>query len=433
MSTFSRRSFLAGATAAVSTIALTGPGRGATNAPPIPAVRIGTVFPVKTGEGFIHASVNDFIGNGARMGALLADRELARRAADEGTRLDVLLSGSPSVDAAVRAGERLVETGNISALIGGVGEGQAEALAEIATAAKIPFFNIGETSDAFRRNSSRYVFHIEASDAMYLDALGELAASLGYRRWAVVSEESDRGAEMAARIEQSAQKSDSTITGMVTVRPAQGVYFDEVEQLAAIDADVVLVLVNFRDIFALMVRMEEDGITTPVLTFPDTIMQTRDFVATARYQLPTLSPRQRVALWETTNPDPEAERFNLGVRAEWAEPADPTAWAAYAATRIIFETVLATRLTDPEAMIEHLENPETTFDVLKGPGVSFRPWDHQLRQPLYVISVDQDVVWRQRQIDTRIAIARYEATLPDGTPEGQSPQEWLDRLGDGPA
>jgi branched-chain amino acid transport system substrate-binding protein len=429
MSIITRRSFLAGASAA-ATAGLVSPVLANTTTPPV--IRIGTVFPARTGSSFIRASVNDFIGTAGRIGALLADTQLGTAVEAQGTKLEVLLSTSPTVDAAVRAGERLVETGEICALIGGIGEGQAEALAAIASQAQVPFFNVGETSDAFRRDgASRYVFHVEASDAMYLDAMGQLAAEQGLTRWAIISDTGDRGTALAARAERAAAKSGCEIAGTVMVPPALPVYFAEIEDLMAVEADVIFVLAEYQDQFPLMVQMEELGVTTPVLSFPHTITQTRDFIAASRSRLPILNPRHRVALWDTTNTAPGAEDFNLQVRARYAEPADPTAWAAFHAIKIIIDTVRATGSTDAEAMIAHLENPETTFDVAKGPGVSFRSWDHQLRQPLAILEIDDDVVWRQLQLSSRIDVAQYTGSVPMGEP-GDDVVAWLDTLGDGP-
>src|SRR5690606_16460249 len=117
------------------------------------------------------------------------------------------------------------------------------------------------------------------------------------------------------------------------------------------------------------------------------------------------------------------------IRAQWGEGADPTAWSSYHAIKIILETVTATGTTDAEAMIAHLENPDTAFDVLKGNGVSFRPWDHQLRQPLYGLSVDQEAAWDRMNLDSRIGIAKYEGTIPGAHPADADAKTWLDQLG----
>ena len=427
MSNFSRRGFLAAGTAALSLGAM---GRVLAQDASDNTIRIGTVFPSKTGSEFIRASTNDFIGDGGRMGAVLADSQLGELAETNGLHLKLLNATSPTVAAAIRAGERLVETGNICALVGGVGEGQAHALAQIAERARIPFFNVGETDDALRGvGCSRYVFHVEASDAMYLDALAELARAQGYARWYVVADTTARGEALQERAALAAEKSGSTIVGSSSVRAAQAIYYTDVDKAKAAEADVIVILLQAYDQFNFILQMEEAGIEKPVLTLPETITQTRDYIAAARYRLPKLNPRHRIALWETTTPDAAGQAFNAMIRAQWGEGADPTAWSSYHAIKIILETVTATGTTDAEAMIAHLENPDTAFDVLKGNGVSFRPWDHQLRQPLYGLSVDQDAAWDRMNLDSRIGIAKYEGTIPGALPADADARNWLDQLG----
>lgn len=430
MSILTRRRFLLGTSGIVGSAVLA-PHLASAATPA--DIRIGTVFPVRTGASFIRASVNDFIGNAGRIGALLADTQLGTRVEGEGGTLDILLAASPTVETAIRAGQRMVEAEKVHALVGGVGAGQAEALAEIAAAAQIPFFNVGETSDAFRRDAfSPYLFHVEASDAMYLDAMGQLAVQAGQTRWLVVSDDSDRGQALSARVDLTAEKAGCTIAGKIEVQTASPVYFSDIDEMSEIDADVIFVLINYEDFFTLMVQMEQEGVTVPVLTFPHTITQTRDFVAASRGRLTVLNPAKHVALWETTRTDGGAGDFNLQVQARYAEPADPTAWASFHAIKIIVETIEATGSTDADTMIAHLEDPETTFDVLKGPAVSFRPWDHQLRQPLAIVEVNDDVVWREREIASRIEVAADAGSLPEGEP-GTDVAAWLDQLGDGPA
>jgi branched-chain amino acid transport system substrate-binding protein len=400
----------------------------------VPAeIRIGTVFPVRTGTAFILGSVNDFIGTAGRVGALLADTQLGTQTEAQGSSLEILFAAAPTVETAIRAGERMVEAEGIHALIGGVGEGQAAALAEIAARAGIPFFNVGETSDAFRRDAfSPYTFHVEASDAMYLDAIGQLASQQEQKRWLVVSDDSEQGMALAARVDLAAEKSGCSIVGKIEVRTGGPVYYDAIDEMAAADADVIIILVNYQDFFALMVQMEDEGITTPVLTFPHTITQTRDFIAASRERLTVLSPHRHIALWETTRTEDGADDFNLQIQARYSEPADPTAWASFHAIKIMVESVLAVGSTDADAIAAHLEDPDTTFDVLKGVGVSFRPWDHQLRQPLALVEVNTDVVWREREIATKIDIASDAGSLPADEP-GDDVAAWLDTLGDGPA
>ena len=84
------------------------------------------------------------------------------------------------------------------------------------------------------------------------------------------------------------------------------------------------------------------------------------------------------------------------------------------AVKIAWETSLRAGSTDPAALLTFLEKESTQFDGHKGAPLSFRAWDHQLRQPLYAV-----------------AGAKVIAELPD-VGKGGEQREQLDRFGDPP-
>ena len=57
-------------------------------------------------------------------------------------------------------------------------------------------------------------------------------------------------------------------------------------------------------------------------------------------------------------------------------------WAAWAAVKVIVESVLRTKSTDFETVTRYLKSDELTLDAYKGTSASFRLWNNQLRQPI---------------------------------------------------
>ena len=395
-------------------------------------LRIGTVLPSKTGESAIRASINDFMGEAARMGALLADSNLGDAASQQGLDLNILLANSPSEEAAVRAAQRLVELEDVCALIGGIGEGQAEALGAIAEQARIPFFNIGTTDDVLRGPSCRrFTFHMEASAAMYLDAMAQLSASLDYRRWFVIYEDTEEGNALMQRAKVALDRAGNglEIAGAAAVPREKSIYNDELEAAGQADADVFVLMLDAADQIAFLAQQESLNSHLPSLAFPSTVTQTRDYIASVRYLAPKTNPVHRIGLWETTLTSNGADQFNDKYRSQWGEPTDPTAWAAYHAIKIMIDSAHAIGKTDGEALVSYLESPDAKFDVLKGEGTSFRPWDHQLRQPLYAIRVNEEIKWSRTSLESRIGIAAFDSELPG--PAQEAAADRLDQLGDG--
>ena len=107
---------------------------------------------------------------------------------------------------------------------------------------------------------------------------------------------------------------------------------------------------------------------------------------------------------------------------------EPAGWAAYQALRIAFEAAQRGGASDGAAMAAHLASG-AVFDVHKGIGVSFRPWDHQLRQSLYLVRLDPEA-GTARDMATLEDRARLVGELPAIYMPGTDPVERLDQLGD---
>jgi branched-chain amino acid transport system substrate-binding protein len=402
-------------------------------------LRIGTVFPARSGENPVRASINDFTGQGARMGAILADERVGDAASQMGIRLDVLLASSPSADAARRAAARLVATEEVHVLVGGVGAGQADEIAAVTAAAGIPFLNVGSARDGLRTEwCGESVFHIEPSGAMYLDAMVAFHASRHARNWYIVHEDDASGAALEQRARSAIARHDPSgaVAGSSAVRPGQPVYVVELNTIETSGADTVLLLIEARDQIAFLGQGADIGIDIPTVTFPEAVSQTRDYMAAARLNAAEASPRYRFAAWDVSLDTPDAEALNDRFTSRWGEVMNPTAWASYVAIDLVFQAVQRVG-GDPTAIAAALAEPGATFDVRKGVPVSFRSWDHQLRQPIYVVEVDPTAPWQRLSLSSRIGLADVTATLPDISPLGSATPEDVarafDAFGDGPS
>lgn len=97
-----------------------------------------------------------------------------------------------------------------------------------------------------------------------------------------------------------------------------------------------------------------------------------------------------VVLWDSHLQRFGASQLNDRYAAAAKREMDGAAWAGWAAIKIASETALRARSTDAAKMIAYVEAPTTEFDGHKGWPLSFRPADHQLRQPLYIVVASPD-------------------------------------------
>ena len=106
-----------------------------------------------------------------------------------------------------------------------------------------------------------------------------------------------------------------------------------------------------------------------------------------------------------------ADTLNDRFRKRFGHSMNGAAWAAWFAVKVLWESSLRMKSADPQRLAEYLTRETTQFDGHKGRPLSFRAWDHQLRQFLY---------------------ARVGGKLVDvpqsATPETTS-REFLDKLG----
>jgi ABC-type branched-subunit amino acid transport system substrate-binding protein len=397
-------------------------------------IRIGAVLPERMERTPLRTDIYGIAGEAARRGTIMGSEEYGLNAQLLGQHLDVLISSAPNGDAAFRAAQRLVATEEVFALVGGFGRDQAQALSRVAEEGQILFFNIGSPSDALRGEvCSRYTFHVEASAAMYLDALVDWFTRAGFRRWFFTYAGSDGGKALYRRARKAVRERHwgASEVGKVVVDANVPKFAEALEAIGRARPDVVLVLLDWLPQLDFLGQYEAAGLDIAVTGFPGPVTQTREFFALSRDIAPRAGTGHRATLWETTLDAHGAGNLNDRFMSRWGEPMDPPAWAAYAAVKILYEAVASTKTLESSALIEYLESPEAVFDVKKGPGVSFRPWDHQLRQLLYLVKIDPEAEWAM-QLSRRVEIAELVEELPTLYPLEADPIERLDQLGDGP-
>lgn len=94
-------------------------------------------------------------------------------------------------------------------------------------------------------------------------------------------------------------------------------------------------------------------------------------------------PGVRTVAWDSTLERFGAAQVNDRFRARFGRGAAESEWAAWLAVKVLAESAMRARSTAPRSLRAQLA--AATIDGHKGLPLSFRAWDGQLRQPLYVI------------------------------------------------
>jgi len=357
-------------------------------------VYAGFISPTITGSDAIPESLYDVVGQAGRDGALMAEGTVGTRAADTGVELDVLFASTPSPEAATRAAQRLVHTWGVSALLGGIGEGQAHAIAEVARDAGIPFINTG--SPSMPRTCEAGVFHVEASSLDYLSAIFDRYGGAEVR-WFIVAEDTEEGQHLLEQAQQALAEysGNSELAGSATVARELPSYWPVLEDIAAADATHVLSLLYARDLIPFMGQLgSSPAAEAVVIPFPHPVTQGREYISASRLSGGDAAVGERIVLWETTLTEGLAGELNDRYTSRFAEPTDPSAWAGNAGVHILYEALVESGSREAGPLTEAMETG--SFELGKGQPLAFSAGTHQLQQPLYVIEVDPDAQWGLR-------------------------------------
>ncbi|HEX7072037.1 MAG TPA: ABC transporter substrate-binding protein [Rhodothermales bacterium] len=87
-----------------------------------------------------------------------------------------------------------------------------------------------------------------------------------------------------------------------------------------------------------------------------------------------------------------ARQVNDRFLKRYGEAMTAEAWTTWLAVKVLAETAMRLPALDRSALIAHFESDVVRIDGHKGVPLSFRSWDHQLRQSLYRLDAGGEIV-----------------------------------------
>lgn len=272
--------------------------------------------------------------------------------------------------------KRLQDTkkATFTALIGGGAEQQCVQFGDAARKAGILFIDTARRAHPLSMGKrSANTFRVAASAHMLATTMaGSLKGSPG-QQWLLITESSggeaiaqlvaDRAKALGVRLTTEASAdSDATRTRIMRL-------------LADNDIDAVIFGQPYAEASDLLpiIQATRTGTTVVVLSGATTIASAE-------------APDRQLLMpagWHSSLARFGAEQLNERFRARYQSEMDGPAWAGWTGMKILMESALRSKSTDPMKLREFLEAPGSRFDGHKGVSLSFV--NHQLKQPLYVL------------------------------------------------
>lgn len=336
--------------------------------PPTTETRIGLIYrPQPAPSSYDNEAPPEDEGvAGARMG--IADDNTTGRFTHQAYALDAvaLTEGGPR---AVDAAKDLITKG-VRYLVLALPADAVLAVADAVKGTGAVVLNAGAPDDRLRgADCRRNVFHILPSRAMLTDALAQYLTVMRWRKLFLIVGPGDADGLYADAMRRSARKFALKITAekpwtFGPLAKARGDTPTRAEAMVftrGLDYDVAVVADEAGDW----------GDYLPYRTVdPRPVGGTQALTAT------TWSP-----VLETWGAAQAQNRFRR-LAGRLMRPLDYQVWAA---VRTVGSAATAKRTDDPAQIAPYLTDPAFSLPAYKGVSLSFRPWDHQLRQPIIVV------------------------------------------------
>lgn len=238
------------------------------------------------------------------------------------------------------------------------------ALADLAASKDTLFFDVGTIDDSLRNKDCRTnVLHLLPSRAMRADALAQFMMKKRWTKWFLVSGTTDGDKLYTEAIKHAAKKFGMTIV-------QEKIWEHSFDARKTAQADVA-VFTQIDDEYDVLVVADEQGLFGEYLDYrtwlPRPVIGTQGLIATP---------------WHKTNEQWGATQIQNRFKDKakrWMEEQD---YGAYLAVRALGEAATRSQAIDPKATKDYLLSDQFALQGYKGVPLSFRAWDHQLRQPV---------------------------------------------------
>lgn len=372
----SRRTLLKTTAAAATTVAA-----GSLGFPAIlkaqESVRVGHVTPR---TGFL-GQIGVYGLNAAR----LAVDEVNEAGGVLGRPLELFAEDSVNPGTAVTKVDQLISRDNVVALLGEISSASALAIGEAAARHKALYINTGANSDALRgENCNRYMFHVEGCNTMYTKTIGrwQLAENLiEGSRWYFLTADYAFGHDLRRVSQQFYKDNGGSIAGDELV-PTNTVDFSAyILNIRSAKPDMIYLNLAGVDQTNFLKQYSEYGLDIPLT---GGVMDTGQFWGAG---IDALSGYWQ-SLWYHGLDLPTSRAFTQAYWDRHGGPPENQAWGDYVSVKILAQAMNEANSTTSDDLVAYLESG-ATFDVLKARKGTFRAWDHQLLQEMYVVKVKE--------------------------------------------
>jgi len=230
-------------------------------------------------------------------------------------------------------------------------------------------FNTGLEDDLLRAGGcAPHLLHTYPSRQMRSDALAQFLAARNWRKLLVLQGPSEQDALQLRALQRSAQRFGLRLVQTRPFKPGNDPRERDLSNLRLLTGE------REHDAVAVVDSQGEFARSAPYATqWPRPVVDASGLMALAWH------PQ-----WERHGGPQLSRRF----RRQAGRPMQGHDWAAWAAVKSVAAVLADAPAAGPEVQLARLRSGAVSLDGAKGPRLSFRSWDGQLRQPLFLAHAD---------------------------------------------
>jgi branched-chain amino acid transport system substrate-binding protein len=361
----------------------TGAGAAAAGALGFPAIVRGQPETLRIGHLTPRTGFLGQLGDYGFKAAAMAVDEANAAGGVLGRKLELIAEDSVNPGVAVTKAQKLVERDKVLCLLGEISSASALAIAEQANRYKVVYINTGANSDELRgKTCNRYTFHVEGCNTMYTKTIGRWQLSKNLikgAKWYMLTADYAFGHDLFRVSSRFLTEHGGTVMANDMVPTNTADYSAYILKIRQARPDFVYINLAGSDQTTFLKQYREYGLAFPLA---GGVMDTVPFWAAG---LDALSGHWQ-SLWYHGLALPAAQAFTKRFWDKYGMPPDNQAWGDYVGVKILLQALAETKSAEGPRWVQYFEKG-ATFDILKRRKGTFRDWDHQLLQEMYVAKV----------------------------------------------
>jgi branched-chain amino acid transport system substrate-binding protein len=320
------------------------------------------------------------MGDYAAKAGKLAVEEINAAGGVLGRQVETIVDDETNPGVGVQKATKMIQQDKVDFLLGTVSSAVALAIMDVAERYQKIFFNTGSNSDEIRgAKCNYYTFSTEASNTQYVKTIGRyLLKNRHYKTFYILTSDYAFGHDLTRVTRRLLNELGGKEIGHDLVPTGTADYSSYILKIRNAKPECIIVNVAGSDQTTFLKQYSEFGLNIDIAGgVTDTVLMWNAGKDAAQ-GVWTL-------IWWGDLDNAWTKNFSSKYRQKYGLPPENQAWGDYTSLKALAEAVKMAGTTDSKKVVEALE--KIKFDGGKGRELYYRTYDHQLIQPMYVVSI----------------------------------------------